>query len=436
MNFLPFPLLSARDPRDEKEGGLDPLGLAGIAEQLAIKLVPGVRERMRHPGFLTIIAAGLEICRDFDVQALAADRVSPPWMVFEWTVVEALVRTKDGTDVFTLPGSEKAGTALSQGVPLSAPRYLKSPFVFGFHGVYRALARDTGIDLSGYLGETGHELVEVWSKEQGSPGFLGTAGGDGARLKKDLASAVEAGVATGAVARKSPWHGWRKIREHLAPDRMGKNERAQLRKTMLAPTAGGREEVLRFLCSPEGQDAYLHNGDRGFYEALQARVSSSLKPQMAAILLYEQFARLCQDAFDDALVEMTRSASVPVTPKQLAGLAAVKKAAKEAPRLFQDVLEALNALGLALRFSEGFARLGDRGSAADWAERLLAHHMANQQRKFPDGKSPWFERYDDGRVMVRPLYRREIGARNDLAFVHGYRCRPLQSFATDLNMLP
>lgn len=429
-------MLSARDPRDEKEGSLDPLGLAGIAEHLAIKLVPGVRERMRHPRFLTIIAAGFDVCRDFDAEAVAADRASPPWMVFEWMVVEGLVRTKEGLDTFTLPGSDKAANAVSQGVPLSAARYLKSPFVFGFHGVYRALARDTGIDLAGYLGETGQQLLEAWSMEQGLSGFIGTKGGYRSNLKNDLASAVEAGMTAGAVARKSLWHGWREIRKHLAPDRIGKRERSLLRKAMLAQTAGGREELLRFLCSPEGQEAYQRNGERGFYKALQARASAILKPQVTAILFYEQFARLCQDAFDDALVAMTRSVGVPVTPSQLAGLATVKKAAKEAPGLFRDVLEALSALGLASRFSEGFARLGERGSAADWAERLLAHHMANQERKLPDGKSPWFERYDDGRVMVRPLYRRENGARRDLAFVHGYRCRPLQSFATDLNMLP
>ena len=46
------------DPIGSSEGSLDPLGLYLIADQLAMKLVPGVRERMLRVRFLTAMAVG------------------------------------------------------------------------------------------------------------------------------------------------------------------------------------------------------------------------------------------------------------------------------------------------------------------------------------------------------------------------------------------
>jgi len=48
-----LPLLSEADPAATSEGSLDPLGLYAIADSLAGRLVPGLRERMTHPRFLT-----------------------------------------------------------------------------------------------------------------------------------------------------------------------------------------------------------------------------------------------------------------------------------------------------------------------------------------------------------------------------------------------
>ena len=41
-----FPFLTKYDPPGSSEGTLDPLGLYLLADQLATKLVPAVRERM------------------------------------------------------------------------------------------------------------------------------------------------------------------------------------------------------------------------------------------------------------------------------------------------------------------------------------------------------------------------------------------------------
>ena len=46
-----FPFLTTYDPPGTSEGSLDPLGLYRIADQLAVQLVPAVRERMQRIRF-------------------------------------------------------------------------------------------------------------------------------------------------------------------------------------------------------------------------------------------------------------------------------------------------------------------------------------------------------------------------------------------------
>lgn len=136
-----IPLLSEVDPEEKAEGSIDPLGLYLIADRLALRLVPGVRERMDRPRFLTVIAVGQEVTRDFH-DRLAADGITPPWLAYEWLIVEALVQEEEGSEAIkSLPGSLKARDALKHRMHLSAKNYLKTPKVFGFHGVYRQIGR-------------------------------------------------------------------------------------------------------------------------------------------------------------------------------------------------------------------------------------------------------------------------------------------------------
>lgn len=72
------PYLSEYDESTSSEGSLDPLGLYPISDQLATKLVPGFRERMRHPRYLTTIAAGMVICSEFDEDIVASDDRTEP----------------------------------------------------------------------------------------------------------------------------------------------------------------------------------------------------------------------------------------------------------------------------------------------------------------------------------------------------------------------
>lgn len=440
MHFSQFPLLSDEDKAETSEGGLDPLGLVQVSEALAVRLVPGVRERMSHPRFLTAMAVAMEVCRKFPDETVAHDDVSSPWLVFEWLAVEGFVRTAEGRDPFKLPGNEKVKTTLRERVPLSAKRYLKSPNVFGFHGVYRGLSRDLGIESGGRLGETGDELLRTWAREQKLDGFTGSVGGEGASICEQLYSAVRDSLEEGEVKRGNGWQHWRFFRDHLAPHQAGSREAAVLRDALLAETAGFRATVLRFLASDQERKAFgegENRSERAFHTALRRSRTAGVElgALLDAISSYETFSRTCQDAFDDVLVELTCCGGRKVTPKELSRIASVKAASKRVPEMFGELLTRLEPFRETARFAETFASLAERTDAACWVDQLLRHHETTQRKKPPLGKSPWFERYDDGGAIIRPLYRREGPGRHDDSYLHGYRTWPLHSFARDLRLI-
>ncbi len=279
MSYAPAPLLSEKDEAESAEGGIDPLGLYTFADALGVRLVPGVRERQTHPRFLTATAVSLAVCGEFDEETLAADHSTEPWLVFEWYLVEGLVRSSESKEETRgLPGSQKAAKAKDEKVPLAAKRNLKSPAIFGFHGIYRLLARTLGVETKSgsRLGEAGAELLSVWSKEQGLDGFIGTAGGLGQLLRRQWQDAVRDGLQNASTA-KSPRSGWNAFREHLGIYNAGPNEKQFITKLLGGGEIGFRREVLDFLVSPCGREVWQAPvSERRFHEALRGGATDDL----------------------------------------------------------------------------------------------------------------------------------------------------------------
>jgi fatty-acid desaturase len=82
-----------------------------------------------------------------------------------------------------------------------------------------------------------------------------------------------------------------------------------------------------------------------------------------------------------------------------------------------------------------FSEITQQMPAKQWVEYLLEHHRKVQSNKPPNGKTPWYERFDDGSYIIRTGYMRDSGGRHDEEYVHGYRTVPLWSFATDLKLV-
>jgi hypothetical protein len=429
------PLLTDKDEGESSEGGLDPLGTEPMADVLASRLAPGVRERQQHPRFPTAIAVSLSLCADLGEEAIGRDGLTEPWLVFEWYVVQGLVlmARRRPIDLRGLPGRLKAEQALRDNVPLSPKRYLKTPATAGFHGVYGVLAEALGIERDGLLGEQGYELLSLWSKEQGLAGFVGTGNGRGKQLREQLREALKDGLDQGAVARTKGWAGWRFFADHLAPRGPGRREAQYLREALLNDREGFRRDVLEFLTSPAGQRVWRREkSERAFHKELQKRASAELRRLLAAIDAYERFARLTQNAFDECLYEMTRRRGY-VSATQLGHLEPVREASRLAGAAVREATERLEPFGLAAAFRERFGNLGEGGVPGQWVERLMAHHRLTQQQKPPNGKLPWFEGDERG-YLIRLLYRRDEPAARTDAYVHHFRTGPLWSFAADLRM--
>ena len=166
-----FPFLTSYDPPGTSEGTLDPLGLYQIADQLAVKLVPAVRERMQRIRFLTAMAVGARVTEGLEDDPRQRD--ASPYLVWEWLVVEAMIRAVgDDSKIWGVPGTLVTRHALGEHGYLDARSYLKTPRVFGFHGVYKRLAMHLGlVDVHLGPGPNAEGLVNAWARDL-KPGGL------------------------------------------------------------------------------------------------------------------------------------------------------------------------------------------------------------------------------------------------------------------------
>jgi hypothetical protein len=427
------PFLSAYDPIADGEGSIDPLGLAATYERLADLILPGITVRMGRPRFLTALAVGAHVCAEFGKDELAADEVTPPYLVFEWWIVEAFIRAADHlAESGRIPGMMKAQACVRNGRPLSAPAYLKTPTVFGFTGIFRRLARHTQIlTPDGLLDESGHRLVEVWAKEQGLDGFVYGREGNGARFRDDLRKAVTQGLKEAHTSQR-PGAFWQAIAKYLDPAKPGRNER-KLLLDLISNRSGPADDVKFIIDALRKRKAPLDWPDEaGMYKSLLKTAPASLKPALTAIDTYESFCRPLNDAFDWMLYLASSEPS--------AGISA------------EDYLRRAPASKLHKQISTAMARVeSDDLVGAKWTERsevltllreitapdrifptLLEHHRQAQARKPPDGKRPWLEQTARGRLVVRSSYRREVEPAPVSEYLHEYRLPTLSRFLQDL----
>jgi len=334
-----------------------------------------------------------------------------------------------------LPGIDKTRQAIKDRVPLNAGRYLKTPGTFGFHGVYRVLSRELGIEESGRLGETGYNLFVEWAKEQNLHGFYGSGNGDGAYIKRLLFDAVKDGLGKGSVARKGGWQGWSFISEHLLHTQVGKKESKVIVKALRNCKTGYAKQVLDYMVSASGKKIYQETkSEKEFHKGLSAISDPDLKELLHAIKQYEMFSRFLQDAFFDCLYCMSKTRSkTPI--KEMLVFPSVKRAFDRVPQLYNKLLEILSPFNETFRFETVFADVAESGTLTDWVNSLLEHHIRVQNKKPPNGKAPWFERFDDGSYIIRPGYLRSEGGLNNDDYVHAFRGTPLWSFARDLHMV-
>jgi hypothetical protein len=432
-----IPYLSEYDQSTSSEGSLDPLGLYPIADQLASKLVPGFRERMRHPRYLTAIAAGMVICSEFDEDIIASDYKTEPWQIYEWYSVHALVtkyRTVDETQLQGLPGVEKATKAYTANIPLNPSNYLKMATVFGFHGVYRTLAKDLNLIDNNILGEFGDELIRTWEKEEKLEGFYSSLSGRGRDLRKQFYNAINDSLKTSSVARNRNWGAFYDLAEHIAPYKINVRERKLIYNKILDEQYSNRYQLIKVFESGISQKIWNEsNSEKEIHKILFPSATDDLKHLLKTIFHYEEFARLLQDAFDSCLFVMSDVSSSRIN--DFKNSSEIINASRKISNTYEKATEFISDYGLVLQFEERFSAFAQKVSVKDWINLLFEHHETTQKNKLPNGKRPWFERAKDGRFLIYPGHRNDSGTLGDDSYVHYYRTRPLMSFLKDMNRI-
>lgn len=427
-----IPFLTSYDPQGASEGTLDPLGLYQIADQLAIQLVPAVRERMQRIRFLTAMAVGALVTEELEGDPRQRD--ASPYLVWEWLVVEAFMRSMGGDpSMWGVPGTHVARRALDQYGYLDARSYLKTPRIFGFNGVYKRLAIHIGIvDVHLGLGPNAAGLVDAWARG------LGLGGLEGAKpMLSRWSRAIGRSLAQKPPHTKPGWGlgGWSDLARAFAPSASKAREKKHLRDLL----HGGDDRQLGAL--PVIWKLHGEFDDADFQEEVLhdrlERKEPKYRPLLAAIRAYEAFARSLQDAFDILKAEAARldvqGFAVPRISKDPDFQQSVKGLHERFETAHHTLGEVtITNVSLPNLFDERFRAFAEPMDAAACALALCMHHEAVQRKKSAEGKRPWFDRIGHDRIFIRHDYRE---ARRDVqpnSYLHDYRGFPIRLFWKDL----
>jgi hypothetical protein len=429
-----FPFLTAADPLGTSEGSLDPLGLYQIADLLGTELVPAVRQRMLRVRFLSAMAVGA-----FVTEGLEADpryREAAPYLVWEWHVVEAIVRTHDRAaedrSTWGVPGIGVTRRAVKHYDRLDARTYLATPRVFGFNGVYKRLAIQLGItDVHLAPGPMADRLVKAWAGSMDSPADT---------LIARWRAAVERALGQSPPMTRPGWNRetWAELAHAFLPNAKDSacSEERKLLRELLTTRSDGRLGALPEIWDLQTEFPDDDLPERRLHERLE-QVDPSRGPLLAAIRAYESFARSLQDAFDMlrflAGAADTNGFDVPAT-----GLKPeFRRIVHGLDSLYMRASERLAALppkpiALEAVFTKRFGRFAETLGAGDAAWAIVEHHRQVQRDKSATGKLPWLDDLGRKRIHVRQAYRLDSFDPQPDVFLHAYRGLPIRRFRSDL----
>jgi hypothetical protein len=428
-----FPFMTSYDPPGTSEGTLDPLGLYQIADQLAVQLVPAVRERMQRIRFLTAMAVGSLVTEN--IQDNPAHRDASPYLAWEWLVVEAFTRSRrDDPMLRGIPGSLVARRALDQFGYLDARSYLKTPRIFGFHGVYKRLATYLRlVDVHLNPAPNAERLVDAWARGLGRRGLR-----DAKPLLERWSAAVKRSISERPPRTKTNWVTglWTELAEAFAPDRNRAREKRYLRNLLI----GGGDRRLGALPAiwqiiSESDDEELP--EESLHNLLEKR-EPMWAPLLQAIRTYEAFARSMQDAFDLLRAEASTMDAQGFDVPNISKNPDFKESVKGLHRRFEAAHTALGAVTTSSvasqnLFDERFFAFAEPMDAGSCALALCTHHELVQQAKSAGGKRPWFDRLGENRIYMRYAYRQQVRDIQPNRYVHDYRSNPIRRFYEDLS---
>jgi hypothetical protein len=363
------------------------------------------------------------------------DGSTPAYLALEWMVVEGIARASDlPKGAQRIAGIDKARAALRRGERLGARNYLKTPKVFGFHGIFKRLAVALDIvDSNLALSTGGERLLREWERDQPelAAGFLdGDAGTVGGSLRRRLAEAAEEALTDGQASFTSHQRLQRQIPEVFRPDGARTAEKAALLKLLHDPGHALRRELIgRLWKLPAEEDA----ADSDYLEIVEREASGDLRVRLLGIRAYEALSAGLMTAFNGIRFLSTSQGSRPVSEKHGAQMTSFRRACSRLPQLRAEAVEALSRIdqrhevSLRALLSTFFDPLGPE----EFFDLLVRHHENVQSKKPPHGKQPWFDRAPGG-VVVRHAYRLPVEPELDGLYIHPFRLTTIVGFLEDL----
>ena len=362
-------------------------------------------------------------------------RDSSPYLVWEWLVVEAIVRSvRSGNySVWGVPGTDVVKRALDTHGYVDARSYLKTPRIFGFNGVYKRLAIHLGlVDVHLGPGPNTETLVDAWARG------LGMSGLQGARSTLDRwTNAVKRCLREKPPRTKPGWGNpdWTKLSAAFGPEGAKGREKRCLRELILAADdrqLGALPSIWELQSGFDGDDY----GEEALHALLQER-EPGYGVLLTAINAYEKFARRLQDGFDVLRAEAAGKDAQGFVVPDIGKDTVFRSSVEDLHRQFDathDALANLAAVNLTLQnlFAERFQAFAEPMPAGACALALCAHHERIQQAKSANGKRPWFDRLGEERVYIRHAYRMQRRSVEPERYVHDYRGQPIRRFYQDL----
>lgn len=416
--FDQLPRLSAYDPGAIGEGGLDPLGLAAVADRIADVLAPGIRARMSLPRFVTVSAVGAvagQALRD-----LTADNGKTTVdIAFEWIVVEAIVRNPGNGRTEGLPGNQKAARAKAANERLSRRTYLNGPRVFGFTGVYRPLSRDLGVLTDDDRPAVNAErLLSAWEQDSDLRGYIdGVAGTRGGQLRKELTAACKSTLEQGECAVRPTAQLLKDLSALLAPREAKQNERRVLRELIKAGASEIRNELTaKLIANPPPQDV----PQRVLAKRLLPGTSAETRRALQASIDYEEAVTALDNTFRRFLAHTAGQHGCLIKPADALRTTGLAELAPNIDGLVQKAMDSVSELGnpvLSNEVQQTLRLFAHSHKAASFFDALVERHEDVQSRK---KKLSWLDQLN-GDWTVRPPYRnQEIGS-SDEVWTHPMR---------------
>jgi hypothetical protein len=352
-------------------------------------------------------------------------------MIWEWLVVEAIIRALESDpEVWGVPGTLVTQRALAQHGYLDSLSYLKTPRIFGFHGVYKRLATHVRlVDVHLQPLAEGENLVDAWARDCGLGGLDRFT-----TLRDKWRAAVERSFVQAPPRTRPGWSEseWSELANAVAPHLVKSREKRCLRELLHASedrALGALPQIWRLqedLDNDDYSEPVLH--DR------LEREAPAFGTLLNAIRAYEAFCRSLQDAFDVLRGEAEKKDALGFEVATIAHDDEFAESVRGLEQRYEAARRQLGEIDLQYQnlFDERFAPFAEPMSAADCALALCEHHERVQKAKSADGKRPWFDRLGRDRIYIRHQYREGRRPVMPGKYVHDYRGNPIRRFYLDL----